>query len=287
MRIKHHRQRFSAALRVPEHTALAVRFGGNFGFFDCFPHCEILMISRQNLELLLPIAREQDKVFQDVQQPLFLEYSLIEGVKLRVGGVLIIALLRFPLHETVKPGSNRTCFVGGQVADHADGVIIEHGGNVLHIVPNLIVGVFSAHFILGRAFQFHQNQRHSVDKQDNIRAAVVPVFHEGILIHHIEIVLCCICIVNQPHHRRPFFSIDRILDRDAILQIIHKDHVFLQQASSIKIIQFQNRFVNCRHREIPVQPYQTIPQNIIQQWAAVIRPVHIGSIDMGVAHVLE
>lgn len=119
MRIKHHRQRFSAALRVPEHTALAVRFGGNFGFFDCFPHCEILMISRQNLELLLPIAREQDKVFQDVQQPLFLEYSLIEGVKLRVGGVLIIALLRFPLHETVKPGSNRTCFVGGQVADHA------------------------------------------------------------------------------------------------------------------------------------------------------------------------
>ena len=101
MRIKHHRQRFSAALRVPEHTALAVRFGGNFGFFDCFPHREILMISRQNLELLLSISREQNKIFQDVQQPLFLEYPLIEGIKLRIGGVLVIAIICFLLHVTV------------------------------------------------------------------------------------------------------------------------------------------------------------------------------------------
>ena len=113
---------------MPEHTTLAIRFSGNFGFFDGFSHCKILVIPRQNLELLLSIAREQNKVFQDVQQPLFLEHSLVESIKLRIGGVLVIAILCFPLHETVKPGSNRTCFVGGQVADHADGVIIDMEG---------------------------------------------------------------------------------------------------------------------------------------------------------------
>ena len=63
MGIEYHRQRFSTALRMPEHTALTVRFSGNFSFFNCFPHREILMIPRQNLELLLSIAREQNKVF--------------------------------------------------------------------------------------------------------------------------------------------------------------------------------------------------------------------------------
>ena len=213
---------------MPEHTTLAIRFSGNFGFFNCFPHREILMIPRQNLELLLSIAREQNKVFQDVQQPLFLEHSLIEGIKLRIRSVFIITVFCFPFHKTVKPGSNRTCFVGGQVADHADGIIIEHGGNVLHIVPNLIVGVFCAHFILGRTFQFHQNQWHSVDKQSDIRAAVVSIFHEGILVYHIEIIFVCICIINQLYYRRPFFTLDCVFDRDTVLQIVHKNNILLQ-----------------------------------------------------------
>ena len=272
---------------MPEHTTLAIRFSGNLGLFDSFSHCKILVVPSQNFNRLLPITGKQNKVFQDVQQPLFLEHSLIEGVKLRIGGVFVIAILCFPLHETVKPGSNRTCFVGRQVADHADGVIIEHGGNVLHIVPNLIVGVFCAHFILGRAFQLHQDQRHSVDKQDDIRAAIISVFHEGILVYYIEIIFVCIYVINQLYYRRPFFTLDCVFDRDAILQIIHKNNVFLQQASGIKIIQFQNRFVNRHHREIPVQPHQTIPQNIIQQRAAVIRPVHIRSINVGVPHIFK
>ena len=228
MRIEHHRQRFSAALRVPEHTALAVRFSGDFGFLDCFPHRKILMIPRQNLELLLPIAREQDKVFQDVQQPLFLEHSLIEGVKLRIGGVLIIAILCFPLHKAVNAGSNRTRFVGGQVTDHTDCVIVEHGGNILHIVSNLVVCVFCTHFVLGRTFQFHQNQRQTIDKQNNIRAAVVSIFHEGILVYHIEIIIVCICIINQLYYRRPFFTLDCVFDRDTVLQIVHKNNILLQ-----------------------------------------------------------
>ena len=228
MGIEYHRQRFSAALRMPEHTTLAVCFGGNFGLFDGFSYSEILVVPSQNFNRLLPITGKQDEIFQNIQQPCFLEHPLIEGIKLRIRSVFIITVFCFPFHKTVKPGSNRTCFVGGQVADHTDGVIIEHGGNVLHIVPNLIVGVFCAHFILGRTFQFHQDQWHSVDKQSDIRAAVVSIFHEGILVYHIEIIFVCICIINQLYYRRPFFTLDCVFDRDTVLQIVHKNNILLQ-----------------------------------------------------------
>ena len=287
MGIEYHRQRFSAALRMPEHTTLAIRFSGNLGLFDSFSHCKILVVPSQNFNRLLPITGKQDEIFQNIQQPCFLEHSLIEGIKLRIRSVFIITVFCFPFHKTVKSRSNCSRLVARKVTDYANCIIIEHRRNVLHVVPNLVVCVFCTHFVLGRTFQFHQNQRQAIDKQNNIRAAVVSIFHEGILIDHIEIVLCCVCVIDQPHHRRPFLAIDRILDRDAVLQIVHKDNILLQQASGIKIIQFQNRFINRRCREVKVQPHQTIPQNIIQQRAAVIRPVHIGSINMGVAHILE
>ena len=228
MGIEYHRQRFPAALRMPEHTTLAIRFSSNLGLFDGFSYSEILVVPSQNFNRLLPITGKQDEIFQNIQQPCFLEHPLIEGIKLRIRSVFIITVFCFPFHKTVKPGSNRTCFVGGQVANHADGVIIEHGGNVLHIVPNLVVCVFCTHFVLGRTFQFHQDQWHSVDKQNDIRAAVVSIFHEGILVYHIEIIFVCICIINQLYYRRPFFTLDCVFDRDTVLQIVHKNNILLQ-----------------------------------------------------------
>ena len=228
MGIEYHRQRFSAALRMPEHTTLAVCFGGNFGLFDGFSHCKILVVPSQNFNRLLPITGKQDEIFQNIQQPCFLEHPLIEGIKLRIRRIFVIAIFRFPLHKTVKTRSDCSRLVGRKVADYADCIIIEHRRNVLHIVPNLIVGVFCAHFILGRAFQFHQNQRQAIDKQNNIRAALVSIFHEGILVYHIEIIFVCICIINQLYYRRPFFTLDCIFDSDAVLQIVHKNNILLQ-----------------------------------------------------------
>ena len=49
MRIKNHRQRLAAALRMPEHTAFTVRSGRHDGFIDSLSHGEILMISRHYL----------------------------------------------------------------------------------------------------------------------------------------------------------------------------------------------------------------------------------------------
>ena len=151
MGIEYHRQRFSTALRMPEHTALAIRFGGNFGLFNSFSHRKILVVSSQNLNRLLPITGKQDKIFQNIQQPGFLEHPLIEGVKLRIRRIFVIAILCFPLHKTVKSRSDCSRLIGRKVTDYADCIIIEHRRNVLHIVPNLVICVFCAHFVLGRA----------------------------------------------------------------------------------------------------------------------------------------
>ena len=272
---------------MPEHTTLAIRFSGNLGLFDSFSHCKILVVSSQNFNRLLLIAGKQDKIFQNIQQPCFLEHSLIEGVKLCIRRIFVIAIFRFPLHKTVKSRSDCSRLIGRKVADYADCIIVEHRRDVLHVVPNLVVCVFCAHFVLGRTFQFHQNQRQAIDKQNNIRAAVVSIFHEGILVYHIEIIFVCIYVINQLYYRRPFLTLDCIFDSDAVLQIVHKNNILLQQASGIEIIQFQNRFINRRCREVTVQPHQTIPQNIVQQRAAVIRPVHIGSINVGVPHIFK
>ena len=245
------------------------------------------MISSQNLNRLLSITGKQDKIFQNIQQPCFLEHSLIECVKLRIRRIFVIAIFRFPLHKTVKSRSDRSRLIGRKVANYADCIIVEHRRNVLHIVPNLVVCVFCTHLVLGRAFQLHQNQRQAIDKQNNIRAAVVSIFHEGILVYHIEIIFVCICIINQLYYRRPFFTLDCVFDRDTVLQIVHKNNILLQQASCIKIIQFQDGFINCHSRKAAIQPHQTIPQNIVQQRAAVIRPVHIRSINVGVPHIFK
>ena len=151
MGIEYHRQRFSTALRMPEHTALAIRFGGNFGLFNSFSHRKILVVSSQNLNRLLPITGKQDKIFQNIQQSCFLEHSLIECVKLRIRRIFVIAILCFPLHKTVKSRSDCSRLIGRKVTDYADCIIIEHRRNVLHIVPNLVICVFCAHFVLGRA----------------------------------------------------------------------------------------------------------------------------------------
>ena len=228
MGIEYHRQRFSAALRMPEHTTLAVCFGGNFGLFNGFSYSEILVVPSQYFNRLLTIAREQNKVFQDVQQPCFLEHPLIEGIKLRIRSVFIITVFCFPFHKTIKSRSNCSRLVARKVTDYANCIIIEHRRNVLHVVPNLVVCVFCTYFVLGRTFQFHQNQRQAIDKQNNIRAAVVSIFHKGILVYHIEIIFVCIHVIDQLYYRRPFFTLDCVFDRNTVLQIVHKNNILLQ-----------------------------------------------------------
>ena len=104
--IEHHRQRFSAALRVPEHAAFAIRDGCLLGGSNRLLDGEILMVGGKHFECLLAVHIEADKVFQDVEETVLLKQSLKEGVKGRVLCVLIAAIRCFPLHEAVFTGGD-------------------------------------------------------------------------------------------------------------------------------------------------------------------------------------
>lgn len=246
------------------------------------------MIPCQYLGRLLAVPRKEDEVLQNVQQPLFLEHPLVKGLELHHGGVLgLVGAFPLPLHKAVQPRGDGAGHVGGQVADDADGIVIEQRGDVLHIVADLPVGVFGAGPLLGGAFQLHQHERQPVDEQDHIRPAGVAVFHEGILVHHQKLVVLRPVIVHQPHDPRLLFPALDILHRDAVLQPVGKDPVLLQKAPAVQAVQFQERLVDGCPRHPPVDPHKAVPQVLVQQRAGIVGAVQIRRIDMDVAHILE
>jgi hypothetical protein len=66
------------------------------------------VVSGEDLELLQPLVGEADEVLDDVKQSLLLEHALEERVELRVLRVLVAPVLRFPLHEPVFAGGDRS-----------------------------------------------------------------------------------------------------------------------------------------------------------------------------------
>ena len=86
---------------MPKYAAFPICFRSDFGLFDCFTHCKVLMVTCQNLKAALPAAGEENKVLQNIQQPPLLEHSLIKCVELGIGGILVVAVFCFPLHEAI------------------------------------------------------------------------------------------------------------------------------------------------------------------------------------------
>ena len=110
MGIENHRQRLAAALGMPEYAAFAVRFGGVSRGFHGFSDGEILMISREYLELFQALAGKADEILDNIKQTLPFKDTFKEGVELCVLRIFIIAVLCFPLHETVFAGGDRSGF---------------------------------------------------------------------------------------------------------------------------------------------------------------------------------
>ena len=126
MGIEHHRQRLPAALRMPKHAALAIGDSRFLGRGNRLVDSEVLMVSGKDFESLCSLVGKTNKVFDDIQQPLFLEHTLKEGIELGILRVFITAVFRFPLHKAIFTGGNRSGFGGELVAHHADSVIDEH-----------------------------------------------------------------------------------------------------------------------------------------------------------------
>ena len=252
MGIEYHRQRLAAALRMPEHTAFTIGNGSSFSRFDCFSYSKILMITSQYFEGVHTLVGKADEVLYQVKQAFLLEHSLKEGIKLCVLRVLIASIDCFPFHEAIFAGSNCTGFGGHLVAHNADGIIDEHGGDFLHVVAELPVCSRSIGFFSGRRFQFYNNDRNAIQEKQNIRA-FVAVFDESPLICYDKGVIVGTFIVNKIDDGGAFLAFFKIAHRNAVLQIIHKDSVFLHQFAVFKVLQLEKCITNSVLRQRTVQ----------------------------------
>ena len=108
----------------------------------------------------------------------------------------------------------------------------------------MVVGILCAGVLFGGAFQLHDHQRQTVDKQDDVRAVVVAVFDIGVLIHHPKGVVCGRFVVHEAHKGGALLAAFGILHLNATLQVSHEHTVFLQQASALKIAQLTHRLGN-------------------------------------------
>ena len=150
----------------------------------------------------------------------------------------------------------------------------------------MIVCVLCIHFIFGRTFQLHQNQRQSVDEQDNVGATVVAILDVCKLVNHIETVVRNDLVVDQVYNGIAFLALDKVSDRNAVLQIVHELHVLLQQTACVKIAELADCFIDCVQRQPLIQFHKAVHENSIQQRAGII-PLHVWGVDVGVTHVLE
>ena len=124
--IKDHRQRFPAALCMPEYATFTISYCRVFCRFNSLSDCKILVIASQNLKLFQSLIGEANKVFGNVQQSLFFKHSLKERVKLSVLRIFITAVFCFPFHEAILTGSDGSGLAGQMIADDADAVIDKH-----------------------------------------------------------------------------------------------------------------------------------------------------------------
>ena len=212
MSIEHHRQRLSAALGVPK-------------------HCKYL-------KRVDTLVRKANKVFDYIKQSCLLEHTLKESIKLCILRVFIVAVFCFPLHKAVFTGGDRTRFRGQLVAHYANCVVNEHWRNLNHIVTELPVRFGSVRFFTGRRFKLDQYNRQAVQKENYIRA-FIAIFNKCPLICYNKGVIVGIFVVNKIDDRGVFLTADKKSNRNAVLQIVHKDSIFLHKLPVFKIFELE------------------------------------------------
>ena len=196
------------------------------------------MVPGKNFESIDTFIREANEVLYNIEQSFFLEHTLKESIKLSILCVFIVSVFGFPLHKAVFTGGDRTRFGGQLVAHNTDSVVNEHRRDFLHIVTELPVRFGSVRFFTGRRFKLNQYNRQTVQKENYIRA-FVAVFNESPLISNDKGVVVGIFVVNKIDDRGTLLAANKKSYRNTVLQIVHKDCVFLHKLSVFKVLQFE------------------------------------------------
>ena len=108
----------------------------------------------------------------------------------------------------------------------------------MHIVTELSICFGSVRFFTGRRFQLDQYNRQAVQKENYIRA-FVAVLNKSPLVSNDKGVIVGIFVVNKVDDRGTLLTVDKKSDRNAVLQVVHKDSVFLHKLSVFKVFEFE------------------------------------------------
>ena len=125
MGIENHRERFSAALRVPENTNLSIGVGGTDGAVNSLLDCKVLMVASKDLGRTSFINTEASEVLDEIEETVTLEHSNEEGIVIHEIFCFLKSVPCFPFHETVFLASNGTSLRESHVAHHAEDVVNE------------------------------------------------------------------------------------------------------------------------------------------------------------------
>ena len=89
--------------------------------------------------MLNAFVGKTDKIFNDIEQPLFCKNAFKKRIKLCILRIFITAVFGFPFHEAVFPGRNGSCFGHRKIADDTDTIINKHGRDFMHVIANLLI----------------------------------------------------------------------------------------------------------------------------------------------------
>ena len=210
--------------------------------------------------------------------------ALKEGVKLGMLGVFVAAILGLPLHEAVLAGGDGARLGGGQVAHDAHLIVDEQGRNLVHVVAQLPVGGGGVRLLAGGGLELHHHQRQAVDKQYHV-GPLLAVFHHRPLVDDYKAVVLRALVVHQVHQARALLALHHELDRHAVLQIVGKDHVFLQEGAGGEVFELIHRIVQRRLRQGGVHRSQRGQKLILIQGRVVVT-LDVRAVGIGVAQGL-
>ena len=105
------------------------------------------------------------------------------------------------------------------------------------------------------------------------------------MIRNCELVTGRIFEVYKVNKGRAFFTLVIVFYRDSVLEVVHKDHVLLQERSGFKVLELIDCLRQSIHWQVFVDSLQRGQQDILIKRRVVIA-LHVRSIDIGISKIL-
>ena len=155
----------------------------------------------------------------------------------------------------------------------------------MHVIPDLRVRLRCICLLTRRRFQLYKHNRHTIQKQQNI-GALIAVLYKRPLVRYDKGVVARITVIHKIDKARALFALNKIAHFHTMLQIIHKQGIFLHQLSIFKILQLIQSICNRILRHGRIKTVQCFVQFFFIQRAFKIT-LQVRSIDMPIPHILK